>query len=90
MSDTVFKMPKLGIRNKYYFEYPMRLPSAPATRNIQKYCDAWKSLCEPFCKATGAIIIGFDPDVLISFNGRSLTIPVKFVEKINELVKGAK
>lgn len=45
---------------------------------------AWEELYGPFCKKTGAIVLGFGPSVVFGYNGQYANLPVDLLRKINE------
>jgi hypothetical protein len=54
------------------------------TNKENAYLDEWISLIEKLKTKLGKDfrVIGFDPDVLCSYEGRSFTMPKEFVEEL--------
>jgi hypothetical protein len=64
------------------------LPSGEETSSVRKYVKEWKSLAVPIEKATGARLHGLDPSLsFITKDGQSVTLPVSFVQALNEALK---
>ncbi len=64
------------------------LPDGTTTKSSRKYIKAWRDLAAPIMKVTGMQIMGFDPGVLFSYEGKtSLDLPVWFLKLINEKLK---
>lgn len=64
-----------------------RLPNEELVKDndIETYVNAWKSLAEPIEDATGAQLMGFDPDLLFYKKGhKSFEIPTWVAIHLNE------
>ncbi len=60
-----------------------RLPDGTETNSNKVYIDTWRKLAEPLEKMTGLEHIAFDPGVQFSSGEKIITLPVWFLELLN-------
>ena len=66
-----------------------RLPDGTYTSSGEKLSKAWAALAAPIRNVTGAGVVGYDPGIQFTYYGSTFTLPVSFVERINEAIKNS-
>lgn len=72
------------------YENKMRNPDGKFIE-FQKALKEWKEwneLINFLKKEIKCRIIGFDPDILIQYENRSINLPVSFVRRLKQIMKG--
>lgn len=65
-----------------------RLPNGEMTKDISHYLLAWRKLSRPLERLTGMRHTAFDPDVHFDGYGKSISLPIWFLELINDSLRG--
>lgn len=66
-----------------------RLPDRTETTSMKKWITAWEDLATPICKATGLVLLAYDPDVWIGTTDwkKTVSLPVWFCELLGKRLK---
>lgn len=68
------------------------LPDSSRITDVDEYLKAWHEIIDPLCEALNSSahkcrVIGFDPGILLDFDGRSVDMSVKLAQVIVLLYK---
>ncbi len=64
-----------------------RLPDGTETNSIDGYVNSWQKLATPIEVMTGLKCVSFDPNIQFSSEEKLITLPVWFIELINNYYK---
>ena len=65
-----------------------RLPDGELTESTEEYLNAWQDLGRTIEKATGYTLYGFDPTMSFSDGNSHVQLPVEFVMRLSNALKG--